>query len=995
MNDIATQAGVHEKLIKLRSRKDLRLKPMKHLKTTFTGFDGQERPLKIRYYQVQGILHLVAMRRFLLGDDTGIGKCVTGDTLLWTNRGLLPISALAPKPLEQLVPGTFYEPAFPVEVWTGNKWASVKRFYFDGLRATKRVRTRCGFTIEGSHRHPVKVRSELGEGWCRLPEVQPGTHLLVDRQGPGWPDDPEIPFSKTFASNAKSYTLPSRLTPDLACLLGYIVAEGHSPDQYHLTVTQHDSEAHTDIRGLFKQVFGWEGNHNNAKQDISIEISSVQIRSFLETCGIAPALSAAKQVPPLVLKASRASAVGFLRGFFEGEGHVIEGRGIEVSSASKRLLHEVHLMLLRLGVVSALSPKLVKGRAHTYWRLTIFGDDARLFCREVGFVSARKQQALELLLERPGNPNLDTVPHAREMVEALRAEIYSRRGRQRFKGGISKRWGSAFYNTLGHVRAERRNPTYAFLNQMLRVGGEVGVPENHPTMCAVRAVCAQHAFYDPVVSVEDGFAEVMDIEVDDPQHCFVGNGLVNHNTLQCIGALCAIWEKTPNRKAVVLTTKSATTQWAGEFSKFTMGVRVIVCKGSPKVREKARALFERSTGPTVLIMGYRSAVQDYSKIQAWKDYVFVTDEATAYKNPKTQVHQVCSHMSRAAWATWALTATLIKNNLMEGHGIYAVVMPGLFGSRQRFMLYYCLTRMQRLPRSNRQIPIIVGYLPVKIREFKKLIDPYFLGRAKHEVASELPVLTPRRITVSLTTEQDNKYHEALSGLLTVGEASGEEEDRETNKLTQVAYCQQIVNHPALIDCEGDSQKLNTLIELLTEGDFEDEHVIVFTRFRKMVDVIMPVLKKAKVKAVRITGSESEDKRATAMAAFQNPDDEHRVAVITTAGSDAINLQAAKAIICFDTPWSAGDFIQLVGRMIRIGSTHDRCYVIHLLAKRKSGKPTVDQRIMEVLTKKMGLVEAVLGKRILGAGDDTGVIEVENDISDLFAALREDAATEGS
>lgn len=578
-------AKVTEKLKAIRERTDLKLKPTPHLKQTFTDLSGQEKELLIRYYQVQGILHLIFMKRFLLGDDTGLGKCVTGDTLLWTDQGLLPISSLAPQPLDQLVPGTFYEPAFPVKVWTGNKWAGVNRFYYDGLRATKKVTTRSGFCVEGSHRHPLKVRGLKGDGWRRLPDVCVGDSLLVDRQVPEWPEDPWIVFPQTFVPYAKRYTLPSRMSPDFARLLGYLVAEGPPPNR--ISVTQYDSEARADIRDLFQRIFGWTEEENNA------DVPGYQIWSFLGMCGIDPALSTDKRVPPLVMRAGRESVVGFLRGFFEAEGHAIEGSGVEVSSASERLLREVHLLLLRLGIVSVLKPK--QGQDHTYWQLSIFSEDARLFLQQVGFVTRQKQD----VLEKADNTNLDVVPHA---------------------------------------------------------------------------------FYDPVESIEDGYAEVMDIEVDDPDHCFVGNGLVNHNTLQAIAALCYIWEKDPGRKAIILTTKSATSQWAKEFGKFTKGVRVVVALGDKKLREAAYETWRKSNKPTVMIMGYRSAVNDIRKLQDDQGYILVTDEATAYKNPQTQVHQVVRHMSEMADRTWALTATLIKNHLLEGHGIYSVVTPGLFGS---------------------------------------------------------------------------------------------------------------------------------------------------------------------------------------------------------------------------------------------------------------------------------------------------------------------------
>ena len=458
-------------------------------------------------------------------------------------------------------------------------------------------------------------------------------------------------------------------------------------------------------------------------------------------------------------------------------------------------------------------------------------------------------------------------------------------------------------------------------------------------------------------------------------------------SLEVIASLCYLWETDPNRKVIVLTTKSATEQWAKEFSKFTRGVRAIACRGTATQRALARAQFEQSTGPTVIIMGYRSAVQDFTALQGWKDLVVVFDEATAFKNPKTQVHQACKFLGGHADRVWGLTATLIKNHLMEGFGIYSVIMPGLFKmSFNRFMLYYCLTRMQRIPKSNRQIPIIIGYMPEKIEEFKEVIDPYYIGRPKHEVASELPSLTTRIIDVPMSPEQEAKYAEALEGILEMG-AGRDSQVTAVTELTAIVYCQQIVNHLELIGHQAPSPKLNALMDLLTEGEFEDEKVIVFSRFRTMVDIIMRTLEAQHIKAVRITGDEKGTERQAAMTAFQDPRNPVRVCCITEAGSEAINLQAAKAVICYDTPWSAGNFLQLIGRMIRIGSVHDRCYALHLVARGK--RKTVDQRVIEVLSKKMVLVEAVLGKRIKGEGESK-VIGVENDISDLFRALRQDA-----
>jgi hypothetical protein len=77
----------------------------------------------------------------------------------------------------------------------------------------------------------------------------------------------------------------------------------------------------------------------------------------------------------------------------------------------------------------------------------------------------------------------------------------------------------------------------------------------------------------------------------------------------------------------------------------------------------------------------------------------------------------------------------------------------------------------------------------------------------------------------------------------------------------------------------------------------------------------------------------------------------------------------------------------IGRMIRIGSQHDRCYAIHLVA---SG--TIDEDVIVTLKKKMKLVEKIMGKRLKGEKDQDAVIEAENDISDLFDSVRANART---
>ena len=458
-------------------------------------------------------------------------------------------------------------------------------------------------------------------------------------------------------------------------------------------------------------------------------------------------------------------------------------------------------------------------------------------------------------------------------------------------------------------------------------------------------------------------------------------------TLQTIAAVSYLWDRKPEMPAIICTTKSAVGQWESEFDRFTTGVKIFKCLGTKKKRAKIHQEFkDYEDGPKALIMGYRTAVMDFQYLQPITGHVMIFDEATAFKNDKAQVHQVCKHLAGSAERVWSLSATIIKNRLMEAWAIYKVTVPHLFTTKTSFMREYCITRDQTIPGSRRRIKIVVGHIKRDVEAFREKIDPYFIGRPKHEVAQELPPLTTKIINCTLSKPQKEKYKEALEGLLEVIDPeTGEIVEREVTKLTAVTICQQIVNHPALVDCDGDSGKLETLIDLL-ENELEGEKVIIFSRFRGMVDILEAELEGRKIKTCRITGAESGDQRVESQKAFQDPKSDTKACLITMAAAEGVNLQLAKAVIFYDTPWSAGDYLQIIGRMIRIGSIHDKVFSYHVCAPK-----TIDERVMKTLNVKMSLIEAVLGKRLKEEGSEDEVLEVgQSELNDIFDGLFEDA-----
>lgn len=505
----------------------------------------------------------------------------------------------------------------------------------------------------------------------------------------------------------------------------------------------------------------------------------------------------------------------------------------------------------------------------------------------------------------------------------------------------------------------------------------------------------------------------------------LGDGTGLGKTVEVLGALCYLWERETGNRVIVVTPKSATRQWAGEIQRFTTGMRVFIVSGPLEERRATWDAWARYQGPDkpLLIVNYHLLIRDWdygASVQKdakgkpipktvvpgmvdrltkeLKELVVIYDECTAFKNSSTKTWQVCKYLSERSHRVYGLTATLLKNNLMEGFGIYKVIHPGVFTNKTAFLNEYCVTKLQPVA-GGRKIPIVVGYR--NLQHFRDRIDPHFLGRPKHMVSDELPTLITKEIVCELSDAEAAKYQEALSGILELGD--GDVKDFQEHKaFVSLIYCQQVVNSLTLLKfSDGDEvlggiyrdeghkvkefgTKESTLIELLVE-ELEDEKTIVYTRFASLVPRLQAILAQNKIKSVAITGKQNDKQRADAQKVFQDIASDTKVIFITDAGSEAINLQAASAMVFYDAPWSWGNYVQLLGRPIRIGSLHQHVVVYHLISERPADtakeRRTIDRYVLEMLEKKKDLIDKVIGEAAVGA------LEFEKDQSTTRSLVR--------
>jgi hypothetical protein len=107
-------------------------------------------------------------------------------------------------------------------------------FFNGGVKPTRKIRTRLGYEIEGSTKHPLLTLRDGRTVWTRLEDVRVGDAVALQRGqnlfGTTTKFPPYLDTGTASRGLNRKLTLPVELTADLSRLLGYITAEGSLTD---------------------------------------------------------------------------------------------------------------------------------------------------------------------------------------------------------------------------------------------------------------------------------------------------------------------------------------------------------------------------------------------------------------------------------------------------------------------------------------------------------------------------------------------------------------------------------------------------------------------------------------------------------------------------------------------------------------------------------------------------------------------------------------------
>ena len=375
--------------------------------------------------------------------------------------------------------------------------ASVSALVAQGTKPVFEVRTRAGLRIKSTANHPFRQL----HGWTALSSLQPGDRIAVARHVPA--------FGKTPLADWE------------ASLLGLMIVEGrcHTPGHSPVFISSDSVLVALLERSVREGGLGevaWNGELgyrlvSHASRGGVPERN--RTRTWLEGHGLAVGADD-KFVPQCVFTAPQPSVRLFLQALFSGDGGLYRSGDsffLEYCSSSRRLIEDVHHLLLRFGVFGLMRERRnPAGKLVHRIQITDIEQIGR-FAESIGFVpGCARQRRLE-----------------DEILPAMRARAASRESnfdtlpREAWAPLANAAAGASLSLRSAGIRATNPDQSVA-LAHARRVADAMCDPSV--------AALADGPIWDAVESITPAGEEpVYDLTVPGP-HNFLANGLVVHNS---------------------------------------------------------------------------------------------------------------------------------------------------------------------------------------------------------------------------------------------------------------------------------------------------------------------------------------------------------------------------------------------------------------------------------------------------------------------------------
>ena len=480
---------------------------------------------------------------------TVVGECFVRDTLVLTNKGLVPIQKIKEGDL----------------VFTQDSLRKVIRLYQMPAKPLLKITLENGLSNIVTPSQEFKVLSEDWKfKWKKAKDLTKNDYLLIKAD---YPEIKDLVKLKRIEKNQPQY-----LNENIAYLLGILISDGSVSNDYGSKklprlnfAIGNKEEVAKKIATIFKQEFNYtptiEVNYYQYKtkigeilnnKEFNIRINRKAINEFFVSNFELEGLKApTKKIPLKIFQSPSKIIYSFISGLIDGDGDIkVKKHCIQYGSTSKYLVDGLLITLCHQGIFSSkyqqkllkaggcINGQIVKGRDKSY-SLEIRGENASKLAKHLNLVSKKKRLRNQRILEngdirRDCGFQYDIIPYAGRILfgelrkHHLGAGWYQDTNGNKFRMGIKHRAGCKIRYSSSDLWEKPLRKTqvidWGIKNKLEKIGSSL--------FNFLDQIIKNKIYFIKVASIRKVAPQkTYDFEVEN-NHEFIANGVVSHN---CMG----------------------------------------------------------------------------------------------------------------------------------------------------------------------------------------------------------------------------------------------------------------------------------------------------------------------------------------------------------------------------------------------------------------------------------------------------------------------------
>jgi ribonucleotide reductase alpha subunit len=366
--------------------------------------------------------------------------CLTGDTRISTDRGLLTLKSLYEEQTEFNVSSDdrafegsefLYEKSRHViddSKFGITKCRSSKVFLTSKMAEVFELKTKAGYKLKCTSDHGVMT----SKGFLPLDTLKKDDEIYIQSGTGLFSENQIIPEYQVLTNknltNRKTYVplnIPKTWSIELGEMLGWLIGDGfiHKSNKSKAAtfiISKTDECENTDkIIKFVEEIYGRPLQLQIINDVKHYKVTSTNFVTWLETLGVTFNKAHGKKIPHSIWSAPKDAQIGFLRGLFGADGTVdisnnCQAITVSLSSCSRQLLEEVQLLLSNFGIKSAVyvgkpagfsmlpdsNRELKLYATRQMFCLKIGRTNRNKFINDIGFILPRKNKLVEDWIEK-------------------------------------------------------------------------------------------------------------------------------------------------------------------------------------------------------------------------------------------------------------------------------------------------------------------------------------------------------------------------------------------------------------------------------------------------------------------------------------------------------------------------------------------------------------------------------------------------------------------